>query len=380
MSETRRDNEIPEPNGSTRSAGKTISGQRILLRVVVFSLVFLMLTASVAFFVLFMIYKEVITPGTPGRPVELVVPAGVTGREIAVLLADKGLIEHEAFFRVAMRLDGSGKTVKHGPYKLPRGLSPMQLLSILHKGPNRGYRPSEIPDECKVTVPEGLTIRQMSELFDDPAAFVDAASNPQWTQRLGVDAATPEGFLMPNTYYFDDKPTEREVVARMIDQFTREYENLIDQIDDPHETDKLRLVTIASLVEEEARVDDERARIAAVIYNRLERNMPLQMDCTLQYALGKYGQRILYEDKEVESPYNTYLNPGLPPGPISNPGVASLRAALNPADVDYLYFVSNADGKTHTFSKTNAEHVKAVRRFRREIAEQRRRVEDGATD
>ncbi len=380
MSETRHDNDIPGPGGSIRPAGERMSGRRILLRVVIFSIVFLILTASVVFFVLFMVYKEVTTPGVPGRPVDLVVPAGATGREIAVLLADKGLIEHEAFFRVAIKLDGSGKAVKHGPYKLPRGLSPLQLLDILHKGPNRAYNPSELPDECKITVPEGLTIRQMSELFDDPAAFVDAASNPEWTQRLGVDAATPEGFLMPNTYYFDEKPTEREAVARMIEQFTREYESLIEQIGDPHEADKLKLVTIASLVEEEARVDDERAKIAAVIYNRLERNMPLQMDCTLQYALGKYGQRILYEDKEVESPYNTYLNAGLPPGPISNPGAASLRAALNPADIDYIYFVSNADGKTHTFSETNTEHMRAVRRFRRDIAEQRRQVEDGAVD
>ena len=112
--------------------------------------------------------------------------------------------------------------------------------------------------------------------------------------------------------------------------------------------------------------------VAAVIYNRLKKNMALEMDSTLQYALGKYGTRILDADKEVDSPYNTYRYRGLPPRPISNPGVASLRAAMDPAEVEYLYFVSNADGKTHTFSRTLREHNKAVARYRREIRQQRR--------
>ncbi|MDX9975999.1 MAG: endolytic transglycosylase MltG, partial [FCB group bacterium] len=133
-----------------------------------------------------------------------------------------------------------------------------------------------------------------------------------------------------------------------------------------------KIVTIASLVEEESRVDDERPLVAAVVYHRLKQNMALGFDSTLQFALNKYGERMLDADKAVDSPYNTYLNAGLPPGPICSPGIKSLRAALNPADVDYLYFVSNADGKTHTFSRTYAEHNRAVADFRKKIAPQRK--------
>jgi len=158
----------------------------------------------------------------------------------------------------------------------------------------------------------------------------------------------------------------------MAAQFEKEYAALLEEIPGAAQRDIKEIVTVASLVEEEARVDEERPQIAAVIYNRLNKDMALQMDCTIQYALGKYGQRILYEDREVDSPYNSYLYLGLPPGPISSPGLASLRAAMHPAEVDYLYFVSNADGKTHTFSSTSSEHIRAVRRFRREIAPQRR--------
>ncbi|HUW61173.1 MAG TPA: endolytic transglycosylase MltG, partial [Candidatus Bathyarchaeia archaeon] len=138
----------------------------------------------------------------------------------------------------------------------------------------------------------------------------------------------------------------------------------------------LQVVTVASLIEEEARGAEERPDVAAVIYNRLKRGMPLQLDSTIQYALNKYGQRLLYSDREVDSPYNTYKNKGLPPGPISNPGVASLRAALQPSQADYIYFVSNADGLTHTFSSSNAEHIRAVQRFRREIAPQRKALRE----
>ena len=146
---------------------------------------------------------------------------------------------------------------------------------------------------------------------------------------------------------------------------------LLERYPDAQVMDKVSLLIIASLIEEEARLDHERALVSAVIHNRLEKKMPLEMDSTLQYALNKYGQRLLNEDKEVDSPYNTYKRRGLPPGPISNPGIKSIEAALNPADVDYIFFVSNADGKSHTFTSNLRDHNNAVAKFRREIREQR---------
>ncbi len=231
------------------------------------------------------------------------------------------------------------------------------------------------PNAIKITVPEGLTVAQMAELPDTPDDFLTAARGIPVEQELGIEAPGIEGFLMPNTYYFDEPPSGEQLAREMLEQFKADYAELA--ADHPVAAqDMLKVVTVASLVEEEARIDEERPLVAAVIYNRLAKGRALQMDCTLQYTLNKYGQRLLEADKAVDSPYNTYKYPGLPPGPISNPGVASLRAAMAPANVDYLYFVSNADGKTHTFSRTMREHEEAVARYRREIRKQRRALRE----
>jgi len=344
----------------------------LVLRLVLFLICLSAVAAIAAGFFLFLAYLHVVQPGVPGEKAPVTIPEGATGTEVGQVLKDAGVVERAWFFRLALRLDKSGKPVKHGRYVVPQGLSPMEVLHLLQEGPNRFLAPEEIPAELKITVPEGMSIAQAAGLLDEPDAFIEAASDPALIARLGVDTPTLEGFLMPNTYYFEQKPSAHDVVERMLGQFEKEYAALLDEVPEASEYDKLAVVTVASLIEEEARVADERATIAAVIYNRIDKGMPLQLDSTLQYALKKYGQRLLYEDLEADSPYNTYKHAGLPPGPVSSPGVASLRAALSPANVDYLYFVSNADGATHTFSATEAEHLKAVRRFRREIAPQRR--------
>jgi UPF0755 protein len=316
----------------------------------------------------YMIYDHVTRPGVGGESVRVQIPEGVTGSRAGAVLAEADLVEHPLFFRLAIRLDTSGESIKHGTYDLQRGLSPTQLLHRLQEGPDITV------SEYKITIPEGLTMKQMAELFPNPQAFLTAAQDPERIAALGIAAPSLEGFLMPNTYYFDKKPDEADVIDRMLHQFQEEYRRLLETIPDAADRDLMEVVTVASLVEEESRVEDERPLVAAVIYNRLDSGIALYMDSTLQYALGKYGQRLLDRDKEIDSPYNTYRNAGLPPGPISNPGVASLRSAMQPAEADYLYFVSNADGKTHTFSSTIAEHNRAVARFRREIAVQRREL------
>jgi UPF0755 protein len=352
---------------------------RIALRVAVYLLLALAAILLLSGAAAYLAYDYVTRDGVPQEPVDLTVPAGATGQDVGRLLAEEGLIEHELFFRAAVRLDARtspGGSIKFGPYRLHRGLSPLQLLHLLYEGPNRPLSPEELPLDQRITVPEGLTVAQMAGLFDDPDAFLACAARPELLARIHPDAPTLEGFLMPNTYYFfDGKPSEEQVVERMVEQFSKEYAALVAAHPEAAERDLIDVVTVASLVEEEARVDEERPLVASVIYNRLDRGMPLQLDSTLQFALGKYGERLLYRDKEVESPYNTYKHAGLPPGPISNPGVASLRAALNPAASDYLYFVSNADGKTHTFSKNEREHVEAVQRYRRDVAEQRKALQ-----
>lgn len=315
------------------------------------------------------VYHHVVQPGYPGPETTLVVPDGATGRDIGALLAEEDLVEHEGFFRLALRIDGTGKSIQHGEYVMPTGLSALEILHRLQDGPSRHV----LGEQFKVTVPEGLPIALAADLFDAPDQFIAAAEDPELVSRYDVPGETLEGFLMPDTYFFDEEPNEREVVERMARLFEAAYDELLAEIPGAAGFDKMSIVTVASLVEEEARIDEERPIIASVVYNRLEKGMPLQYDSTLQYALNKYGQRILNVDKEVDSPYNTYKYKGLPPGPISNPGRASLRAAMQPAETDYLYFVSNADG-SHTFSRTLAEHERARARYNREVAEQRRQL------
>lgn len=342
----------------------------VFARLMLYMLVLLAVLAAGAALGAYMIYDHVTRPGTGGETVRVEIPEGVTGLQAGEILAREDLIEHPLFFRLAIRLDNESKPIKHGSYELQKGLSPTQLLHELQDGPDITI------SNHKITIPEGLTLRQMSALFSNPQAFVEAATDPARISLLGIPATSLEGFLMPNTYFFDEPPNEAEVVDRMLTHFQREYEKLVQAIPAADARDLVDVVTVASLVEEESRVDEERPLVAAVVYNRIRRGMPLDMDSTLQYALDKYGQRLLDRDKEVESPYNTYRNAGLPPGPISNPGAAALRAALQPADVEYLYFVSNADGKTHTFSTTLTEHNQAVARYRREIAAQRRELRE----
>jgi len=340
---------------------------RILLVVLAWSWALAALGILAAGVVAFSVYHHVTHTGKPGAPVEVVVPPGATGRDVGRLLAEHRLIAYEGFFRLAMQLDQEGKPIRHGAYELYQGLSPMQLLHLLQEGPSRHLPANQV----RVTIPEGLTISQIAEMFDDPQGVIEAARAPDLIQRLKINAETLEGFLMPNTYFFDEPPSPRALIERMVTQFEKDFAALLAENPGAAHLDKYYLVTVASIVERETKVEEERPLVAQVIYNRLSRNMPLQMDSTLQFALNKYGERLLYSDLESKSPYNTYARRGLPPGPIANPGKSSLRAAMAPADVNYLYFVSNADGRTHTFSHSAEDHARAVARFRRLIEPQR---------
>lgn len=368
---------MTEPNAQDAPSGAPPKSRwfgRLLIRLVLLAWAGIALVGLAGGVLAFVVYDYITQPGIAGPAVTVTIPSGATGQEIAGILKDADLVEYETLFMLAMRIDGSDRSLRSGVYEMPRGLSPMQLLHLLHEGP---ARPLQV-DRRRITIPEGLAIQQMVEMFEteeEQEAFLEAVRSPALLARLGIEAETLEGFLMPNTYFFDDDPEPFEIVERMVVQFERDYQRLLDEIPGAGRYDKMYIVTVASLVEKEARDGEERPLVAAVIYNRLDQNMHLGLDATLQFALNKYGQRMLNVDKEVDSPYNTYRNRGLPPGPIANPGVASLRAAMRPAQADYLYFVSNADGWTHTFSRTLREHQRAVERYRREIAVQRAELE-----
>jgi len=343
---------------------------RFFYRVLVIGLGLVMLAGIAAGCLGLVILDYVFYPGSLSAEKTIDIPEGASGGEVATILRKEGLIEHELFFKLALRLRPDARPIRRGTYRLQQGMSPVQILEQLRTGPEReGGEPA-----YRITIPEGLTLTQMAELTPDPQGFLAAAQDPELIRLLGLPVSSLEGFLMPETYFFDAPPSGKQLVERMLQQFLKNWDALSKDLPFLAGVDKLRIVTVASIIEEESRVPEERPMVARVIYNRLEKNMPLQMDSTLQFALNKYGERMLESDKQVQSPYNTYLNKGLPPGPISSPGLASIRAAAQPAEGEWVYFVSNADGKTHTFSVTEADHLKAVARFRREIAEQRKQL------
>lgn len=304
----------------------------------------------------FVYYLSRDLPG--GEIIELTIPRGATGREIARILRENNLICHEYIYLIMAKLE-SPINVKYGIYEIPKGLSPKQIIDILKRGPVKQLC------EYTITIPEGLTNWQIALLTPYPEEFLNIVNSPDFIKQMGFDAPNAEGFLFPATYCFDKVPDPYTLAKTMVENFKKELNKLfIERKLSVSEVDLYKILKIASLVEEEAKLKEEKPIIARVIFNRLKKNMFLQIDATIQYALKKYGEPITNTDKEVESPYNTYRKPGLPPTPICNPGIDSIISALDPSDGDFLYYVANSDGKSHTFSKTYEEHLRALKKYK----------------
>ncbi len=302
------------------------------------------------------VYLNREVPG--GEPVEITIPKGATGRDIARILKEKGLIYHDYIYLIMTRLNPS-LNVRYGIYEISKGISPKQIIEILKKGPIRQLC------EYSLTVPEGLTNWQIALLTPNPEEFLRIVNSQDFIKSMGFDVPTAEGFLFPATYCFDTVPDSYTIAKTMVENFKKVWNKLaIEKGLSLDNADLYMILKVASLVEEEAKLKEEKPLIARVIYNRLSKNMLLQIDATIQYALKKYGEPLTNKDKEIDSPYNTYKNLGLPPTPICNPGIDSIISALEPANGEYLYYVANADGQSHTFSKTYEEHLKAVKRYR----------------
>lgn len=290
------------------------------------------------------------------------VPPGADAGQVAELLHRHGLIRSRLAFRLRARWRGLEGRLQAGEYRLWPAEALDQLLDRLASGDVIRYR---------VTIPEGYTAQQIADLLHrlglvDRAAFLREVRNVlahRIPEMEGNQTSSVEGYLFPDTYEFPRGLPARAVVATMIARF-REATRDLWALPRPLGLSPHAVVTVASLVEREARHDEERRRIAGVVYNRLRREMPLQVDATVLYALGRHKDRVLYADLDVPSPYNTYRRRGLPPGPIANPGRESLRAALQPEPHDFLYYVARRDG-THVFSRTLFEHERAVRALRR---------------
>ncbi len=301
--------------------------------------------------------------GTGIPPIAFTVTPGATAESIGEQLRDLGLLRHPVVLRALVWLQGSGTKLRAGDYAIDGPMTLKDIVEMLVRGETarRG-----------VTFPEGKTLREMARVVDAaglrPTTFLDVASDPSPVRDLDPAATSLEGYLFPDTYQVSTYVPEPEkaLVNRMVQRFREviapEREAIVQSRRSLRE-----IVILASLVELETASRSERPRIAAVFLNRLARKMPLQTDPTIIYALreeGRYDGNIRKQDLSIDSPYNTYTRQGIPPGPIGSPGIEAIRAVLRPAQSDAIYFVSRNDG-THVFSRTLAEHNRAVNLYQR---------------
>ena len=294
--------------------------------------------------------------GFEGTEQYVEIPQGAGSQAIGRALAQAGIVRDEWTFRLAVYLTGTGRELKAGEYRFTGPSSPKDVY----------LRP--------ITVPEGLTIKEMSRLFESrgfgtAAAFTKAASNTEAVRAIDPKAEDLEGYLFPETYNLPRRANADGLVAQMTSRFLRVFDEALRREAESQGRTVREVVTLASLVEKETAKAEERPIVAAVYLNRLRIGMGLQCDPTVIYALekaGKYDGNLTRENLRFDSPYNTYRYAGLPPGPIAAPGKASIEAVLRPARVDYLYFVSRNDG-SHVFATTLAEHNRNVREWQKQF-------------
>jgi UPF0755 protein len=296
----------------------------------------------------------------PSGNARVTVPSGASLRLAADSLEAAGVIGSAKLFSVYAKVTGRDRSIKAGTYILDRRASWDEIVDAPVAG--KGI-------VLTLTIPEGWDIKTIvpaiSRVMKVPAAALDSAvRDTALRRRLNVPTPTLEGYLFPETYLLPESSDALPIVRRLVAEFERRWKPEWNAQLEKLGMTRHQVMTLASIVEKEARVASERPTISAVYHNRLKIGMMLQADPTVLYALGRHENRVLYRHLEVASPYNTYRNVGLPPGPIASPGAASIEAALFPADVPYLYFVAHPDGH-HEFRTTVREHNEAVRQMRR---------------
>jgi UPF0755 protein len=289
------------------------------------------------------------------------IPAGAGASVIRERLLAAGLVQDALTLRLALRWTGASRDLQAGEYRFDRPMTAVEVVNTIARGDVYGQR---------ITFPEGLTIREMAMLYESRGLgnakdFIAASRNAALIHDLDPAATDLEGYLFPDTYTVGRKAVASQLIESMIAGFRAAYPVDAPQPGDQPPLTTRQIVTLASLIEKETGKPEERPIVSAVYRNRLRIGMGMQADPTVVYALqkaGRYDGNIRKDDLSIDSPYNTYRYPGLPPGPIASAGKASLEAAFQPADVDYLYFVSRNDG-SHVFATTLAEHNRNVQEF-----------------
>ena len=290
---------------------------------------------------------------------EIQVTEGMSFKTISRMLKEEGIIRYRGYFEILGRFEGITRKVRVGYYGLGTHMSMWEVLDALRRGRIIEY---------EVVIPEGYNLYQIAyvlagtPLIPDAKDFIAVAKSRNMARSLEINADTLEGYLFPDTYYFPKGTTVEGIVRRMVQHYKEVFAgSYYDRAEELGFTEH-QIITLASIIEKEAKVPSERKFISAVYHNRLKQDMKLQADPTAVYGTKAWVTTVTLNDLKRRSPYNTYLHKGLPPGPIANPGQGSILAALYPEAVDYLFFVAQGDG-SHFFSKDYSAHMKAVGRY-----------------
>ncbi len=312
----------------------------------------------------FIFYGLFFSPLTPKHPVSLTIEPGSSFSNVATVLQDEGVVRNALALKLLARWKGQAGKVQAGHYRFSDPATPEEVLQRLTEGD---------VEKVSLTIPEGFTLKQIIERisekgFGDRDKLLQLAHDRDFIASLKIDADSLEGYLFPETYLFAPGIGEKALLKMMVDQFRSHLEPQLQKKAQALGLTLHQWVTLASIIEKETGVVEEMPLISSVFHNRLKRKIPLQTDPTVIYGIKDFDGNLTRKHLETPSPYNTYLNRGLPPGPIASPGLAALSAAVNPAQTKYLYFVATGDGG-HRFSKTLKEHNAAVREY---LAQRRR--------
>lgn len=288
------------------------------------------------------------------------VKKGETGMQIINNLSNEGIVKNKFLFKIMVKLRGGDKRIIPGFYLARKNESPESFWNRLLQGDVEKY---------KLVIPEGYNIYQIAQAVENvklgsAKRFLELVKDKKFISTLGLDIPSLEGYLFPSTYYFMPKTKEEDVIREM---FNKTFNVIYKEVGIPETTPKKeihKILTYASMIEKEAKIKEEMPLISAVFHNRIKKGIKLQCDPTVIYGLKNFNGDLTKKDLYTKHPYNTYVNYGLPPTPIANPSKDAIIAAYKPAHVDYLYFVSRNDG-THIFSKTLAEHNKAVAKYQK---------------
>jgi UPF0755 protein len=330
-----------------------------------FAVILFLLPAALGipgFFAYTWVDRELHQPANPSSAkVRFVVPPGATFHAVADTLHNAGLIDSVTVFDLYARYKHLDRNIEAGAYQLSRNLNMVQILTALQ---------TATPEEIFVTIPEGYTIKKTAARLDQGGLikgsdYIAQAVAGQYNYDFLKDlpAGAPlEGFLFPDTYLIPHNGTAKQLVTLQLDAFNSHWNDTRKAQAVQRKLNALQIVTIASMIEREARFDDDRPLVASVIYNRLSAGWPLQVDATVLYAKGVWQSSVTKEDRMIQSPYNTYLHTGLPPGPIANPGIKAIDAALQPAQTGYFFYLSDPQGHNH-YAKTNEEFNRLLQQY-----------------